>query len=154
MTPAEVPETSCVVWKIRRAARVLNRLYDDALAPAGLTAVQFGTLGTLATMGPTTLARIAEATGHERTVAWRGLQLLIRRSLVRRVEGVGRAGRYEVSETGTEALEVARKHWQAVQDRVLAALGDEVDGLTGKVAELGGSEQRRWRPPGGRNGAT
>ncbi len=133
----EAIEPGCVVLRMRRVARVLTRLYDDALAPTGLTAVQFGTLGTLASMGPSALAQIAEATGHERTVTWRGLQPLIQRGLVRRVEGSGRAGRYEISAAGTELHDIAHRHWQAVQDRVLAALGQDVDGLTAKVAALG-----------------
>jgi DNA-binding MarR family transcriptional regulator len=128
--------SNCVVWKIRRAARVLTRLYDEALAPSGLTSVQLGTLDVLSEMGPSTLAQIAEANGHERSATWRGLQPLIRKEFVRQSQTRGRAGRYEISETGVEVLKTALMHWREMQQRVLAELGGDIDDLTAKVDAL------------------
>lgn len=128
--------SNCVVWKIRRAARVLTRIYDEALAPSGLTSVQLGTLDALSDMGPCTLAQIAEANGHEKSATWRGLQPLIRKSLVRQSQTPGRAGRYEISETGAEVLGTALEHWRVVQAKVVAELGPEVEGLVSKLDSL------------------
>src|SRR3954452_22586932 len=103
--------SNCVAWKIRRAARVLTRIYDDALAPVGLTAMQLGTLDALSDMGTATLAQLAETGGHERTASWRGLQPLIRRGLVRQAVKAERAGRYEITEQGAALLAQALVHW-------------------------------------------
>ena len=44
--------SSCVCLHVRRAARVLTRLYDEALEPCGLTSMQLGTLESLVDFGP------------------------------------------------------------------------------------------------------
>jgi DNA-binding MarR family transcriptional regulator len=121
--------SSCVCLHVRRAARVLTRIYDDALAPCGLTSMQLGTLDTLSDMGPSTLAQLADANSHERSATWRGLQPLIRRDLVRRAETSKRADSYEITKAGATLLETALGLWRVVQDRVVAELGDEAGRL-------------------------
>ena len=128
--------SNCVAWKIRRAARVLTRIYDEALASCGLTSMQLGTLDALSDMGSATLAQIAEIGGHERTATWRGLQPLIRRGLVRQAAKAQRAGRYEITQEGAALLATALVLWRDVQDRVVAALGDNLDQLSAKVEAL------------------
>jgi DNA-binding IclR family transcriptional regulator len=102
-------------------------------------------------MGPSTLAQIAEANGHEKSATWRGLQPLIRKLLVHQSRTPGRAGRYEISETGSEVLKTAIEHWRVVQARVVAELGREVDGLTSKLDVLESGEKASRRPPVGRS---
>lgn len=128
--------SSCVCLHVRRAARVLTRIYDDALAPCGLTSMQLGTLDTLADFGPQTLARLAEVNGHERSATWRGLQPLTRKALVRRAAPAGRAARYEITEAGGALLPRALERWRVVQDQVLAQLGDEAKHLNAIVDKL------------------
>ena len=128
--------SSCVCLHVRRAARVLTRIYDDALAPCGLTSMQLGTLDTLADFGPQTLAQLADANGHERSAAWRGLQPLIRKALVRRAEPAGRAARYEITESGEALLGLAMERWRVAQNQVLAKLGDDVEHLNAIVEKL------------------
>lgn len=135
--------SNCVAWKIRRAARVLTRIYDDALVSCGLTSMQLGTLDALSDMGSATLAQIAEVGGHERTATWRGLQPLIRRGLVRQAAKAARAGRYELTDEGAALLTSALVLWRDVQDRVLAELGDNLDQLSAKVETLEALEKRR-----------
>ena len=137
--------SNCVVWKIRRAARVLTRLYDEALAPCDLTSTQLGTLDALSDMGASTLTALAEAGGHERSATWRGLQPLIRRGLVRQAPGAERPARYEISEAGAALLETALGYWKVVQDRVVAELGDNVDHLSATVDQLDAMD-RQPRP--------
>jgi DNA-binding MarR family transcriptional regulator len=127
---------SCMVWKVRRAARILTRLYDEALAPCGVTSVQLGALDALADYGPCTLDRIAETNGHERSATWRGLQPLIRKGLVRQAEASGRAGRYELTAEGADLLKVAIERWRVIQNQVLAEAGEDVERLTAAVEKL------------------
>ena len=122
--------SSCVCLHVRRAARVLTRLYDEALAPCGLTSMQLGTLDALADFGPLTLAKLAEMNSHEKSATWRGLQPLIRRELVRRAGTVGRADSYEITPAGQTLLGEALALWKGVQGRVVAHLGDDAARLT------------------------
>src|ERR1700760_1635868 len=117
--------SSCVCLHVRRAARVLTRLYDDALAPVGLTSIQLGTLDSLADFGPCTLAKVAELNSHEKSAAWRGLQPLIRRGLVRRADTAGRADSYEITPAGQALLAQGLDLWKGVQGRVVAHLGED-----------------------------
>ena len=128
--------SSCVCWIVRRAARVLTRIYDEALAPCGLTSMQLGTLDALSDMGVATLTQLAESTGHERSATWRGLQPLITRGLVQRADAAGRADRYEISPAGSDLLAAAMILWRTVQDDVLAGLGDDAARLNAIVDKL------------------
>jgi DNA-binding MarR family transcriptional regulator len=134
--------SNCVAWKIRRAARVLTRIYDEALAPHGLTSMQLGTLDALSDMGSATLAQIAEVGGHERTATWRGLQPLIRRGLVRQAAKSERAGRYELTDEGAALFTASLEAWSGVQDRVLAEIGDNLDVLMTRVEALDAKPRR------------
>jgi DNA-binding MarR family transcriptional regulator len=122
--------SSCVCLHVRRAARVLTRLYDEALAPCGLTSMQLGTLDALADFGPLTLARLAEMNSHEKSATWRGLQPLLRRELVRRADTAGRADSYEITPAGAALLVEALALWKGVQGRVVAHLGEDAARLT------------------------
>jgi DNA-binding MarR family transcriptional regulator len=122
--------SSCVCLHVRRAARVLTRLYDEALAPCGLTSMQLGTLDSLSDFGPTTLSKLAELNSHERSATWRGLQPLIRRELVRRADTVGRADRYEITPAGLALLTEALELWKGVQARVVDYLGEDAPRVT------------------------
>ena len=127
---------SCVVWKIRRAARILTRLYDEALAPCGLTSVQLATLDALSDHGPCTLDQIAELDGHERSATWRGLQPLIRTGVVRQADRAGRAGRYELTPEGAELLKAAIERWRVIQAEVVAQVGPDIDRLASAVDHI------------------
>jgi DNA-binding MarR family transcriptional regulator len=128
--------SNCVVWKIRRAARVLTRIYDEALAPCGLTSTQLGTLDALSDRGQATLAQLAEAGGYERSATWRGLQPLMRRGLVERVAPEARADRYAISPAGAALLEEALVHWRRVQGEISGLLGEDVDHLNAMIEKL------------------
>ncbi|HEY3812429.1 MAG TPA: MarR family winged helix-turn-helix transcriptional regulator [Caulobacteraceae bacterium] len=128
--------SSCVVWKVRRAARILTRLYDEALAPCGLTSVQLATLDALSDLGSCTLDQISDLNGHERSATWRGLQPLIRKGLVRQAERAGRAGRYELTPEGAELLKAAIERWRVIQTEVVAQAGADVDRLIATVDKL------------------
>jgi DNA-binding MarR family transcriptional regulator len=127
---------SCVVWKIRRAARILTRLYDEALAPCGLTSVQLATLDALSDLGPCTLDQIAELDGHERSATWRGLQPLIRKGVVRQADRAGRAGRYELTAEGAELLKAAIERWRVIQADVVGQVGPDIDRLAAAVDHI------------------
>ena len=118
--------TACACSKIRRASRVLTRLYDDALAPVGLTAPQFALLRTLQRLGTVSVTELAEATGHERSAMGRNLKLLADAGLVTPAPGRdARCRSVELCAEGAAAIARAEPYWIAAQAKVDAALGPE-----------------------------
>ncbi|NEX91306.1 MarR family winged helix-turn-helix transcriptional regulator [Caulobacter sp. 17J65-9] len=120
------PSLPCLCARVRRASRALTRAYDEALAPAGLTVMQFSALRNVERMGDPTLTVLAQATGHERSAMWRTLQPLAREGLLTLGSGRGRdAGKIEITDAGQALLERALPYWQAAQDRLHVGLGED-----------------------------
>lgn len=128
MQPAETLQltTPCVCFRVRKASRALTRVYDEALAPTGLTVTQFSILRNAVRIGRPTLNQLAEATGHERSGLWRTLQPLVREGLMTLAPDKGqRADRVEVTDAGRKAVASGVPLWEASQARVRARLGAE-----------------------------
>ena len=133
------PATPCVCTAIRRADRVLNRLYDDALRPSGLATTQYALLSALArAASPVSHRRLAETQVMAGTTLTRNLMPLARDGLVRIEPGRDRRTRYvSITLEGEAALERARPLWRSVQERVIAETGaDRVDRLLADLADL------------------
>lgn len=115
---------ACVCFRVRKASRALTRLYDEALAPAGLTITQFSVLRNTLRTGSPTLNELAAATGHERSALWRTLQPLVREGLLTLAAAKGqRADRVAVTEAGRSRIQTALPLWEASQARVRRKLG-------------------------------
>jgi DNA-binding MarR family transcriptional regulator len=114
----------CACNRVRRASRALTRLYDAALADAGLTTTQFAILRTLARLGGATVTELAAATAHERSAMTRLLRPLVEGGLVEAGEGRDqRCRRVAISAAGRAAVARAEPAWEAVQAHVEQALG-------------------------------
>jgi len=110
----------CACGSLRRAARVVTRLYDDALKPTGLRATQFGLLSNLMALGSSTLTQLADAMVVDHTTLTRNLDVLEARGLVVTEEGEDRRERQlRLSEKGIASLSEAYPLWQAAQARVM-----------------------------------
>ena len=105
----------CYCALLRRSAQSLTTLYDEGLAPAGLSITQFNLL----TRANGT--QWAEAAGLERTTLVRNIKGLEKQGWLQRAEGSGKT--YELSPAGKAILSEARPRWQAIQDKVAAILG-------------------------------
>jgi DNA-binding MarR family transcriptional regulator len=133
------PFSPCVCTTVRRADRILNRLYDEALQPSGLLTTQYALLSTLARAGePMLHSALAEAQLMAPATLSRNLKPLQRDGLVTIAPGEDRRTRYvALTDAGREALERARPLWRAMQDRVEAKLGAErVDSLLKELQSL------------------
>ena len=126
---------TCACANLRKAARAVTQLYDEALRPAGVLATQLPLLMTTRQFEPVTVNQLAEATVMDRTTLTRNLRPLQRDGLIRIAPGKDRRVR-EVSLTrkGHTALAQAYPLWQAVQARVAERMGAER--LQHLVAEL------------------
>lgn len=116
--------TKCTCTKVRRAARVLSRLYDEALAPAGLRVTQFSLLRAAQRLGEVCISELAEATGYERSTLARTLRVLEKAGLVRLAGGDDqRTRRVALTDEGRAAIERALPRWEGAQAGISRKLG-------------------------------
>jgi DNA-binding MarR family transcriptional regulator len=131
---------ACACGNLRKAARAVTQVFDEALRPSGLRATQFGILAATMAMGPVTVTKLADVTVTDRTTLTRNLKLLVKRGLIRVQTGNDRRER-EVTLThrGREALAKGYPFWQKAQAHVVKGLGEERwkslrDGLSAVVS--------------------
>jgi DNA-binding MarR family transcriptional regulator len=116
----------CACTKLRRSARIIGALYDEAMAPSGLSAAQFSLLRLLDRAGPSTLTAFAEATGHDRTTLSRTLRPLEEEGLIAFAPGRDRRSRIaRLTETGEERMRDAKPRWDEAQREMEKLLGPE-----------------------------
>lgn len=135
---AENPR-DCHCLALRLAARAVSRMYDDALAPAGLRATQFTMLATLHRKGPLTIKALAEQLHLDRTTAGKNIRPLTRSKFVRITPSATDARRREatLTATGRSALQAARPLWSKAQRQYETRHGkDHVQRLRQILLEL------------------
>ena len=79
--------TPCYCTLLRSAARKATAIYDDALAPAGITVAQFRLLRILERQGPVSLTELGRLAELDRSTIGRNLRLLERMGLVHLASG-------------------------------------------------------------------
>jgi DNA-binding MarR family transcriptional regulator len=119
-------DTVCACAKLRRSARIVSALYDEALAPSGLSVAQFSLLRMLQRAGPCSLTALAAATGHDRTTLNRTLRPLESAGFVASSSATDQRARI-VAVTGKAkaAMRSAQPLWEEAQNRIEAALGPD-----------------------------
>ena len=114
----------CTGFGVRKAARALSRIYDEAMAPAGLRGTQFNLLVALSLAPEAPVAKVAEELGLDRTTLTRNLGPLERDGLVESVpDDDRRVRRLRLTERGHDVLADALPRWERAQREVVAALG-------------------------------
>lgn len=133
----EIGQT-CACYKVRKAARAITQLYDEALRPSGIRATQFSLLMATKVMGPVNVMKLAKATVMDRTTLSRNLKLLQKRGMVTIKPGEDqRLREIALTAQGEKALQQALPLWQEAQDRVAAGLGKEkTENLLNDLAAL------------------
>jgi len=121
LSKTEIREVSreCLCFASRRAARLLTRVYDRALAPSGLRATQFSVLIGLERAISIPLTAFAERMALDRTTLTRNLAALRRDGLVRIGNAAdGRIRMVSATPKGRRALAVAYPLWKRTQREV------------------------------------
>jgi DNA-binding MarR family transcriptional regulator len=124
------------------AARVLTRVYDDALRPYGLRTTQFSLLDLLESEGEMPIGRLAGRLATERTTITRDLAVLEPRGLVTSHPGRDRRQRLvAITRAGHDAVGAAHPAWSRIQSDVRSRLGEQffdriVDDLHTVTAQL------------------
>jgi len=129
---------ACACANLRKAARAVTQVFDDALAPSGLKVTQFTLLVTSRLMRESTINDLAERMVIDRTTLSRNLKPLVRSGLleVRRGED-GRTRLVRITPAGEHALEVAYPLWQQAQLETVGVLGEERhEALLGDISRM------------------
>lgn len=117
-------DLACVCSDLRKATRVVTRLYDDALAAYGLTVTQFAILRTTTRLGEPTLSELARAMVMDRTSLYRTLGPMAEHGWIEIAPAAsGHVKRALVTAAGRELMQTSEAGWQAVQDRFVEAFG-------------------------------
>lgn len=131
----------CLVYHLRRAARIASRALDLAIAESGLNASQFTVLVALraAELGSeqgVTLGALARRLAMDRSTLQRNLSPLKRAGLIGGDRRRGRRGTTVVA-TGRarDLLTAAMPQWQASQETLVGRLGESEAGRV--LAALG-----------------
>ncbi|MET0337246.1 MAG: MarR family winged helix-turn-helix transcriptional regulator, partial [Caulobacter sp.] len=112
-------------------------LYDEALAPVGLTVTQFSVTRTLSRLDRPSLVELAESTAHEKSALWRILQPLVKKGWIDAVSETGvRGQKLSVTPAGLEKLSDAMPLWRAAQAKVSDTLGDREAALIALLKEV------------------
>ena len=126
-----VIRTPCACTRVRRAARVVTDVYDEALRDTGLKVTQFAMLRTIGRMEGTSISELAAEMALDRSTLGRNLIPLARRGLVTLSEGEDlRQRSATLTAKARKLIDKALPAWERAQARVRDSLGNQgVDDL-------------------------
>ena len=125
MSDAEPEICNCAA--LRQAARRVTRLYDEALAPIGLSVNQFSILARLNRVGPSSIQKLARLLVMDRSTLGHLLRPLEKRGFVKlEVSEWDRRGRkVALTPAGKAAAARARPLWAEAQRSFENTFGNE-----------------------------
>jgi len=131
-------DLACACTTLRKAARSLSRLYDDALAPLGMTVAQFGVLKAILREPGLPLSRLADEMVMDRTSLYRSLTPMVKSGWIDIDAATkGRAKNVTLTAHGRRLVDEAKVLWGDVQLRVVGAYGARHwEALESAISEL------------------
>jgi DNA-binding MarR family transcriptional regulator len=125
-TTTETTPRPCVCTSIRKAARVLARTYDAALAPSGMNVTQLAVLRAVMRHPGEPLSRVAEDLAMDRTSLYRAIEALKKQRWVALSDGHDKRSRSaSVTKSGEVALAKAGPGWATTQRAIVSRFGQE-----------------------------
>ena len=127
--PSAEPERAldgvCTGMRVRKLARRVSQIYDEALAGTGLSIGQFGLLGHVVNGRAPSMSELAQRLVMDRSSLSRALGPLLRAGLVELGPRTGdrRVKALRATDLGRAAFHAAEPAWRAGQQRVAEALG-------------------------------
>ena len=116
----------CAVLNLRKAARLMTRLYEETMKPAGLLPTQFSLMVAIRAMDPVRMSQLAVVLAMDRTTLTRNLRPLERQGLVTTgpVAEDRRTREVRLTPEGQARLALALPLWRQAQTRVAERLGE------------------------------
>src|SRR6266436_1786314 len=118
-------DVPCACQNLRRATRVVTRIYDQELRRTGLEITQFGLLTALAKVGEANQKRLSAGFAMDSTTLTRTLRLLLKQGWVRARRGKDRRERlFSLTGAGRQQMAEAQPFWERAEQRLQKELGD------------------------------
>ena len=120
-------DSDCTAYRIRKVARRVSQIYDEALAPYGLTIGQFSILAQARFAGGARLGEMAELLGMDGSTLSRLVQPLIGAGFItfEADETDRRVKRILLTPEGRAILKRAVEGWNQAQAQITTALGED-----------------------------
>jgi DNA-binding MarR family transcriptional regulator len=115
---------ACACTRLRTAARLITRSYDEALRPSGLNSSQLAILAAIDVGEATSIAELSKRLSMDRTTLSRNLRPLENSRLVRlSAEGWKRSKTVQLTTEGRHKLTRAVALWERAQGSFLERFG-------------------------------
>jgi DNA-binding MarR family transcriptional regulator len=127
-TPPEFERLAaiCLCTNVRRASRMITKLYDDFLEPSGLLATQFIVLGAISAQPSIALTPLADKLAMDPTTLARNLKPLERDGFIEVLKGTDRRTRVlKITEQGLQTLARAYPFWEKAHTWMVSQIGEE-----------------------------
>ena len=132
-------QSTCTCFRLRSLTRKVTQLYDQALAPSGLTVQQYSLLSHVQRADPApTVSELAQRVHTDRTTLTRNLKPLQQLGLLEVAGGAdARSKAVTLTPKGGRTLAEARPLWREAQARMRSRAGDaRLDKLHSLIEEL------------------
>ena len=130
------PPLPCMCASLRRAARALTQIYEEALRPTGLRATQFTILQTLSIAGEVTQGELGQILAMDSTTLTRTLTIMGRHGWIAKRRGKDRREwRMRLSKAGEAQFKHTSPYWENAQRQVRRQLGDELSDNVMKLTQ-------------------
>jgi DNA-binding MarR family transcriptional regulator len=122
----KAPTSSCVSYNLRKASRIISKLYAKQMRPAPIRGPQFSLMMMISRQDSPTISELSREIGADRTTMTRNLDQLEKKGFIQVVQGKDmRTKAVEVTPKGKAALERSIAYWQKAQVRTVKALGED-----------------------------
>ncbi len=114
----------CCCTLLRKAARRLTSIYDDALAPVGVNIAQFSLLRNVERCEPMSFTELGRRIHLDRSTVGRNVKVLVKSGLIALSKGKDqREAMLVLTDKGRRVLADGAPLWEAVQSKVERVLG-------------------------------
>ena len=115
----------CTCGELRKAARAITLLYDNAFKSSGLLSTQFGVLQVIYDVDSIRISDLAGKLGMDRTTLTRNLSVLERHGFIKISQGKDHRTRIvTATQKGRSAVSKAILLWNEVQHKVKQKMGE------------------------------
>jgi DNA-binding MarR family transcriptional regulator len=128
----------CTCGELRKAARAVTMLYDNAVKSSGLQSTQFSLLHVISKSDSIRISELAAKMGTDRTTLTRNLAILERDGLIKVSEGTDhRTRNVTATQKGRGAVVRAIPLWNEIQHKVKQKMGESSwQGLMRSLSEF------------------
>ena len=133
-----MPTDSCTCSELRRAARAVTLLYDNAFKSSGLLSTQLGVLHVIYKSGSIRISHLAKELGMDRTTLTRNLSVLEKQGFIKIASGKDNRTRIiTITNKGYAAAAKAIPLWSDVQRKVKQRMGETLwNELMGNLSQF------------------